>query len=573
MDDQSEVIAVEKSQADTDLAIDLDNDSNGCNGNEDKSVEDEMQNAGKMITNSEDNNAEEIIEESDESKNDVTEDDTKEVAEEAGDESKNDIIEEDNEVVIKENDEQEQSDESGDKPEHEVIDCATSDTQEINDDSAEDKQRSESPDVQLIGESVRMSTDDDIQMEVIEVNEDDKQTNELTNEETDKEDKPFDKVSDFDLIVGGLKTSLMLSEEKNSKLEREKKEMEEELKNVYQHMFKCLEDKKILQIKCQTLEEQIEKMTSSGQKRSAQGSPSSAKPTPPKKAPQNNFGNRKSQFHKENDSRPSFGRFGARFRDNGHNAPPFPGVNATEFMPPTRGPPPMAEPMGGFRGPTLLPNPDLMDGTLTDGYQVISTIGNRLQLPASIVDRAVRLFRQCYDSPLRGMCRQQLEPMGTACLFIACRDEHCPQTFRTMCTVANVVHKQLDHCLSNIVSTLDICVEEQDDGPTPGQVISDFSQRAGFSRLIQAAAIQIVKSALRLNVLPQSQSADSAAAAALLLASMSSDEQRPVFELAYLTGVNDHHIRQVYNRLLPKARQLFPPNFPFVTPPERLPLM
>lgn len=459
------------------------------------------------------------------------------------------------------------------QPNEEVI--TLEDEQQVTTDS-DAKPTEDTPDIEVIGESVRMSTDEDIQMDVT----DDKA---VTNGPTGdgkaevKNQAEDHKSSDNDLIIRGLQTSLMLSEEKSRKLEREKKEMEEELKKVYQHLFKAMDDKKTLKIKCETLEEQIEKLvTGGGHKRPAQETTSAHKPTPPKKSQQINCGGTKGQQSRtDGNRRPSFGRFGNRFQGNGVNPPPFPGQNAPEFMPPSGAyaqmPPRNAH---GFRNRTLMPDPDVMDTTLTDGCQVVSTVGNRLQLPTAIVDRAVRLFRQCFDSPLRAMCRSRLEPMAVGCLFIACREEHCPQTFRTMCAVAEVDHQTLDQCLMYIMEALDIQFEDfQNEGPQCGPLVAEFCQRSNFSRLIQAAAIQILKKAVSLRVWPPNQNQESAVAAALMLASVAADEHRPVFELSYLTGVSEPLIRQLYNRLLPKARQLFPPNFPYVTPPERLPPM
>ena len=386
-------------------------------------------------------------------------------------------------------------------------------------------------------------------------------------------------MSDSDLRIAGLKTSLMLSEEKLQRIEKEKQELEEELKKVYTHLFKSLDEKKNLQKKCDTLEEQMEKlMSTSAQKRPAQESPgATAKPTPPKKTSnirlnneQNNNSKNKKSVRFQAEQRPYFGRFGARYRaqETDMTPPPFPGRFAAAFQPPpmvmaSRSP--MA-PMGAFRGPPVMASPEMTDIALNDGFQLISNIGNRLHLTATIVDRAIRLFRQCYESPLRAMCRTQNQSTATACVYIACREEHCPQTFKTLCSVSKIDFKVMSQCCKYIVNAFGLCLDQM----TTDEAIVEFCARSGLSPHIQRAANIIAQKALQSNILSV-KSPLTAAAAAIFMASMASEEQRPVFEIAQLTGVGDSTIRNAYNRMLSYARQLFPPNFPFYTPPEHLP--
>lgn len=264
------------------------------------------------------------------------------------------------------------------------------------------------------------------------------------------------------------------------------------------------------------------------------------------------------------EQRPSFGRFGARFQrhNNDMTPPPFPGRYAPAFQPPMAMP---STPMSPYRGAPVMASPEMADMALTDAFQLISNIGNRLQLTATIVDRAIRLFRLCYESPLRAMCRTQNQSTATACVYIACREEHCPQTFKTLCSVAKVDQKVMSDCCKYIVSQFGLCLDQM----TTDEAIVEFCANSGLSLTVQRAADQIARKALQMNLV--SKNPLTAAAAAILMATMASDEQRPVFEIALLTGVGDTTIRNTYNRMLSYARQLFPSNFPFFTPPEQLP--
>jgi transcription initiation factor TFIIB len=224
--------------------------------------------------------------------------------------------------------------------------------------------------------------------------------------------------------------------------------------------------------------------------------------------------------------------------------------------------------MDGYRVSSSMAGPDMSDFAQRDAFELISKIGNRLQLSAKIVDRAVRLFRQCYESPLRAMCRTQNQSTATACVYVACREEHCPQTFKALTSVSKVDYKVMGQCCQYIVNALGVGWDEM----TPEEAVQEFCLRSGFSPMIEMAAQQIARKAILMKLIP-GNNALTCAAAAVYLASMASDDQRPVFEFATLTGVGDTTIRSSYNRIVSYARQLFPQSFPFFVPPEHLPLL
>jgi transcription initiation factor TFIIB len=61
------------------------------------------------------------------------------------------------------------------------------------------------------------------------------------------------------------------------------------------------------------------------------------------------------------------------------------------------------------------------------------------------------------------------------------------------------------------------------------------------------------------------------AAAAIYMASQASSQKKTQREIADIAGVADVTIRQSYKLMLPRAAQLFPDGFNFVTPIEQLP--
>lgn len=76
-------------------------------------------------------------------------------------------------------------------------------------------------------------------------------------------------INEDELRAAGLKTALLLAEEKNDKYDRKVKQLEEELKKVYQYLIKSETEKKGLQKKCDTLNQQLDKVLSKGGSSSA----------------------------------------------------------------------------------------------------------------------------------------------------------------------------------------------------------------------------------------------------------------------------------------------------------------
>ncbi|VEL12311.1 unnamed protein product [Protopolystoma xenopodis] len=68
------------------------------------------------------------------------------------------------------------------------------------------------------------------------------------------------------------------------------------------------------------------------------------------------------------------------------------------------------------------------DRALLGAFREINQMGERLNLPKSISDHANRLFKQVYETRhLRGRSN---DAVSTACLYMACRQEGVPRTFK-----------------------------------------------------------------------------------------------------------------------------------------------
>merc|ERR1711978_298825 len=204
------------------------------------------------------------------------------------------------------------------------------------------------------------------------------------------------------------------------------------------------------------------------------------------------------------------------------------------------------------------------DRTLINAFRTISGMCDRINLPRTITDRANALFKKVHDGKnLRGRSN---DAISSACLYIACRQEGVPRTFKEIVAVSTVSKKEIGRCFKLILKAHDTSVELI----TTGDFMSRFCGMLQLAREVQKGATQIAKKASDLDIVP-GRSPISVAAAAIYMASQASDDKRTQREIADIAGVADVTIRQSYKLMLPRAAELFPGDFKFTTPIENLP--
>eukprot|EP00092_Neocalanus_flemingeri_P073810 GFUD01091169.1.p1 GENE.GFUD01091169.1~~GFUD01091169.1.p1 ORF type:complete len:311 (-),score=76.25 GFUD01091169.1:136-1068(-) len=204
------------------------------------------------------------------------------------------------------------------------------------------------------------------------------------------------------------------------------------------------------------------------------------------------------------------------------------------------------------------------DRTLMNAFRTISNMSDRINLPRTIIDRANNLFKMVSDGKnLKGRAN---DAIAAACLYIACRQEGVPRTFKEIVAVSTISKKEIGRCFKLILKAHDTSV----DLITTGDFMSRFCGTLSLARDVQKAATSIAKKAVDLDIVP-GRSPISVAAAAIYMASQASDDKRTQREIADIAGVADVTIRQSYKLMLPRAAELFPQDFKFTTPIENLP--
>ncbi|GAU93220.1 hypothetical protein RvY_05193 [Ramazzottius varieornatus] len=204
------------------------------------------------------------------------------------------------------------------------------------------------------------------------------------------------------------------------------------------------------------------------------------------------------------------------------------------------------------------------DRALTTGFREITTMAERINMARSIVDQAHMLFKQVYET--KAMRGRATEAIASACLYIACRKEGVPRTFKEICAISRVTKKEIGRCFKLILRNVDTSV----DLITTGDYMSRFCSNLGLPQTVQRAATHIARKATDMD-LAGGRAPTTVAAAAIFLACAASDQKKTLKEISEVSGVADSTIKQTYRVLIGKVDGLFPEDFKFTTPISALP--
>ncbi|KAI1303211.1 Transcription initiation factor IIB [Halotydeus destructor] len=204
------------------------------------------------------------------------------------------------------------------------------------------------------------------------------------------------------------------------------------------------------------------------------------------------------------------------------------------------------------------------DRALLNAFKEIGNMADRINLPKTLQDRANLLFKQVHDGKtLKGRGN---DAIASACLYIACRQEGVPRTFKEICAISKVSKKEIGRCFKLILKALETSV----DVITTGDFMSRFCSNLSLPSSVQRAATHIARKAVELDIVP-GRSPISVAAAAIYMASQASVDKKSQKEIGDIAGVADVTIRQSYKLMIQRAAELFPTDFKFDTPIEQLP--
>lgn len=202
---------------------------------------------------------------------------------------------------------------------------------------------------------------------------------------------------------------------------------------------------------------------------------------------------------------------------------------------------------------------------LVSAFGIISAMCDRINLPEVIKERSHALYKMVHEGQnLKGRSH---EAVASACLYIACRQEGVPRTFKEIVAISSVDKKEIGRCFKLIVKAHDTNVEII----TTGDFMHRFCSNLQLSKNAQRAATCIAKNAVDLEIVP-GRSPISIAAAAIYMASQANGDKRTHSDISDIAGVSAGTIRQAYKLMLTRASELFPEQFEFTVPIDELPI-
>jgi len=196
------------------------------------------------------------------------------------------------------------------------------------------------------------------------------------------------------------------------------------------------------------------------------------------------------------------------------------------------------------------------DSQMISAMQAIREISDRINISKSIQDRAAENYKRVLDS--KQLHGKKTEVQAAACLYIACREEDAPRTFKEICAASPVNVKEIERCYKPIVQCLQIKLKMV----SGADYMPRFCGNLNLSHNVQMAATGIAKQAEKLNLLA-GRNPTTLAEAAIYMATEGSTEKRSAMEIGEIAGASETTIKEAYKLLRPHAAKLFPAELKF----------
>ncbi|VDM03232.1 unnamed protein product [Schistocephalus solidus] len=205
------------------------------------------------------------------------------------------------------------------------------------------------------------------------------------------------------------------------------------------------------------------------------------------------------------------------------------------------------------------------DRALITAFREISQMAERLNLPKTISDRANLLFKQVYET--RNLRGRSNDAVSTACLYMACRQEKVPRTFKEVCAVSKVSKKEIGKVFKKILNILETNVQ----AVSVDDFMSRFCANLHLNITVQQVANVVARRALNLNLV-SGRSPVSVAAAAIYMAAYALGCRKEKREIGEVAGCAEATITCTYRAMHARASELFPDDVRLAVRPEQFQL-
>lgn len=161
------------------------------------------------------------------------------------------------------------------------------------------------------------------------------------------------------------------------------------------------------------------------------------------------------------------------------------------------------------------------DKAMKSAFRLISEMSDRINLPDSVTEKAQYLYHKVYQMRrLKGNVIEN-DAKTTACVYIACHEEHCPRTLKEISAISEISARLINKTQRQIRKELNMNTAIVDSG----EMVPRFCSNLYLPLGVRKRASQIAAAARSIDAL-QNVFPETVAAASIYIASTQSPHER-----------------------------------------------
>lgn len=195
------------------------------------------------------------------------------------------------------------------------------------------------------------------------------------------------------------------------------------------------------------------------------------------------------------------------------------------------------------------------DKSIRNANRDIKEMAERLTVDNSIASKAQFIFHKIYTEKL--IKGRSNDAIIAACMYIACRQESVPRTFKEICTVSKSSKRDIGRCFKTILKSIQSININAPMIPTisSDDYFARFCNRLGLPIMVQKLSSNIANRANALNLV-NGKSPISLAAASIYMAVLHFSISKTPKDIADVSGVAENTIKQTFKVMQAKQAEL-----------------
>jgi transcription initiation factor TFIIB len=192
--------------------------------------------------------------------------------------------------------------------------------------------------------------------------------------------------------------------------------------------------------------------------------------------------------------------------------------------------------------------------SLKHGINLITAYCERANITKTVIDRACHIFKIVDEKKL--LKGKNIEGVVGACIYIACRLESCPRTFKEVSIITSVQKREIGRSFKLISPHIEnLTVMSTKD------IVARFCSDLKLNIKIQNLAFSISQNVQEKGILA-GKSPDSIAAAIIyMVTNLIPEEKKVQKDIQYVTNVTDVTIKNTYKDLTGFKNEIIPSGF------------